>query len=95
MQLTSDGTGMAEESLLGISDSCPGKVGLVGFVAVNLKTGAVIDAKTLKALNTPESDQTARRLLDEMQSRRKQAESEIRAACQVGSSMNADGSQER
>jgi hypothetical protein len=83
--LVSDGQGFAEESLIGISSTCPVKAGLLGFVAVNLRTGAVSDPKTHESLSSTESDRTAGRLLDLAARRRLQEQNEVEAACQAGS----------
>ena len=70
LEVTSNGMGAGEEAFLGIASSCSGNVVSGGpLAAVDLRTGAITDLKTGKALSSVGSDATARRLLERIAQR--------------------------
>jgi hypothetical protein len=72
----------ADEAEVGIINYCTRAQVPGGPVAyVNVRTGAVTDPKTHTALSSPESKETARRLLDGIERRRTELQREVRAKC--------------
>jgi hypothetical protein len=80
----SDGTGAAEEAYVAIASTCSSRASPPGpLVSVNTRTGVATDPKTHKMLSTPESERTARRLLDNIQQQLVQVKGDINAKCHV------------
>ena len=78
------GSGTAEEVFVGITSQCPGVPETAGPLAsVNVHTGAVTDPRMLKDISSAESQRTARRLLDEAESKRAKARNDVGAECRA------------
>jgi hypothetical protein len=74
--------GTANRRFISLEDTCkehPRELQVVG--AVNVRTGAVTDPRTQKALDTPESVHLARELLHRAEARRAEVMAEIDRAC--------------
>ncbi len=80
--LVSSGYGTSDELYIGLRTWCSGAPKTIGIVAaVNVTNGHVIDPKTLRALDSAESETIARQILQHHQEQRGKDEAIVAAAC--------------